>query len=126
MQFKQFLELARVSFELVGVGILIVGTVLAFIVYVVDQARLKDTSTAYRNLRRNLGKAILIGLEVLIAADIIGSVAIDPTLISISVLGLIVFVRTFLSWSLEVEINGEWPWQHTRIHKDLSPDPDRL
>jgi uncharacterized membrane protein len=61
--------------------------------------------------RRMLGRAILTGLELLVAADIIRTVAIDPTLESVAVLGVIVLIRTFLSFSLEVEIDGRWPWQ---------------
>ena len=61
--------------------------------------------------RKTLGRSILTGLELLVAADIIRTVAIEPTLRSVLVLGLIVLIRTFLSFSLEVEINGKWPWQ---------------
>lgn len=121
MEFKQALELAGTSFELVGVGALVIGAALSLALYVAALIRHKDASAAYRNLRRNLGKAIMIGLELLIAADIVRSVAVDPTLMSIGV-----FVRTLLSWSLEVEINGEWPWQRFRSHKGLPPDIDEL
>jgi hypothetical protein len=66
----------------------------------------------YRELRANLGRAILLGLEFLVAADIIGTVAIEPSFRSLGVLALIVAIRTFLSFSLELEISGRWPWQH--------------
>jgi uncharacterized membrane protein len=66
---------------------------------------------AYRQYRGDLGRAILLGLEFLVAADIIGTVAVDPTFRSLGVLGLIVLIRTFLSFALEVEIQGRWPWQ---------------
>lgn len=69
----------------------------------------------YRDYRANLGRGILIGLELLIAADILKSVVVDPTLDGIAVLGGIVLIRTFLSISLDVEINGHWPWQTTRL-----------
>ena len=69
----------------------------------------------YREYRANLGRGILTGLELLIAADILRSVVIDPTLESMLVLGGIVVIRTFLSISLEVEINGHWPWETTRL-----------
>jgi uncharacterized membrane protein len=69
----------------------------------------------YREYRANLGRGILTGLELLIAADILRSVVIDPTLESMLVLGGIVLIRTFLSISLEVEINGHWPWETTRL-----------
>ena len=69
----------------------------------------------YRDHRANLGRGILIGLELLIAADILKSVVVDPTLQGIAVLGGIVAIRTFLSISLDVEINGHWPWETTRL-----------
>jgi uncharacterized membrane protein len=126
MAFKQVLELAGMAFELLGVGALAIGATLSMGIYVAALIRRKAATAAYHDLRRNLGKAILIGLELLIAADIIRSVAIDPTLMSIGVLGFIVFVRTFLSWSLEVEINGEWPWQRFHSHKGLPSASDEL
>lgn len=67
-----------------------------------------DRYTAYR---QNLGRAILLGLELLVAGDIIKTVAVSPTLQNMAVLGAIVVIRTFLSFSLELEINGRWPWQ---------------
>jgi uncharacterized membrane protein len=75
----------------------------------------------YRALRANLGRAILLGLEFLVAADIIGTVAIEPSFRSLGVLALIVAIRTFLSFSLELEISGRWPWQHAAA----APTPPR-
>jgi uncharacterized membrane protein len=72
----------------------------------------------YREYRANLGRGILIGLEILIAADILKSVVVDPTLEGIAVLGGIVLIRTFLSISLDVEINGHWPWETTRLTQE--------
>ncbi|WP_345409910.1 DUF1622 domain-containing protein [Nonomuraea salmonea] len=66
---------------------------------------------AYQRYRKGLGRAILLGLEFLVAADIIRTVAISPTFASVGVLAVIVLVRTFLSFSLEVELEGRWPWQ---------------
>jgi uncharacterized membrane protein len=91
----------------------VVGAVLAFIMYCKALFQIHNASAAYRDLRRSLGKAILIGLELLVAADIIRSVALAPSFATIGVLGMIVVIRTFLSWSLELEINGRWPWQRT-------------
>lgn len=72
---------------------------------------------AYKALRSNLGRSILLGLELLVAADIINTVAVQPTLESIAVLAGIVAIRTFLSFSLELEIEGKWPWQGGRPRK---------
>ncbi len=71
-----------------------------------------------RAYRRNLGRSILLGLEFLVAADIIKTVAVTPTFTSVGVLAIIVLIRTFLSWSLQLEIEGRWPWQ-----KEEEEDP---
>ena len=117
MDIKHTIELIVSAFELAGVAVLVVGSLIAFVRFIVSLIRFRDGPTAYRHLRLYLGRSIVVGLEILIAADIIRSVVIDPTFTSVGVLGLLVLVRTFLSWSLEVEINGEWPWQRSRLHK---------
>jgi uncharacterized membrane protein len=126
MDIRHTIELIDAAFELAGVVVLVIGAIIAFVRYIATFARFRDGAVAYRHLRLHLGRAILIGLELLIAADIIRSVAIEPTFASVGVLGLIVLVRTFLSWSLEVEIDGEWPWQRMRSHKGVSADPNEL
>ncbi len=126
MEIKHTAELIGSAFEVAGVAVLVMGSILAFGRYVVTLIRFRDGPAAYRGLRLYLGRSIVLGLELLVAADIIHSVAIDPTFVSVGVLGLIVLVRTFLSWSLEVEINGEWPWQRLRFHKGEPPDPNEL
>ena len=115
MDFSMLVELLARVFDIGGLAALLIGTVAALAVYAGRVIpHLGEQSVAYRNLRQGLGRAILIGLELFIAADIIRTVTIEPTFQSIGVLGLIVLVRTFLSWSLEVEINGEWPWRRAR------------
>ncbi len=126
MDTKHTAEIIGIAFEVAGVAVLVVGSILAFGRYVVTLIRFRDGPAAYRGLRLYLGRSIVLGLELLVAADIIHSVAIDPTFASVGVLGLIVLVRTFLSWSLEVEINGEWPWQRSRFHKSEFPDKNEL
>jgi len=121
MDFKQAADVVSTSFQVVGMAVLVIGAIIAFVRYLKALPRRSDTPTAYSNLRRDLGKAILVGLELLVAADIIRSVAIDPTFATVGVLGLIVLIRTFLSWSLELEVNGKWPWQSSRSpHEDSS------
>jgi uncharacterized membrane protein len=78
----------------------------------------------YRRFRQNVGRAILLGLELLVAADIIRTVAISPTLQSVAVLSGIVLVRTFLSFSLEVELTGRWPWQRGPETADIPADAE--
>ncbi len=126
MDIKHTIELIVSAFELAGVAVLVIGSILAFVRSIVSLIRFRDGPAAYRHLRLYLGRSIVVGLEFLIAADIIRSVAIEPTFASVGVLGLIVLVRTFLSWSLEVEINGEWPWQRSRLHKGEPSDPNKL
>jgi len=126
MDIKHTVELIVSAFELAGVAVLVFGAVVAFVRFLYFLIRFRDTSAAYRHLRLYLGRSIVVGLEILIAADIIRSVVIDPTFMSVGVLGLLVLIRTFLSWALEVEINGEWPWQRTRLHKGEPPGSDEL
>jgi uncharacterized membrane protein len=118
MDFKQAADVVSTGFQVVGIAVLVIGAILAFVTYLKVLPRGGDTPTAYSDLRRDLGKAILVGLELLVAADIISSVAIDPTFATIGVLGMIIVIRTFLSWSLEVEVNGRWPWQSSRSPQD--------
>jgi uncharacterized membrane protein len=121
MDFKQVADVVGTGFQVVGITVLVIGALLALALYLKALSRRRETSTAYSDLRRDLGKAILVGLELLVAADIISSVAINPTFATVGVLGLIVLIRTFLSWSLEVEVNGRWPWQSSRApHDDAS------
>ncbi len=97
--------------EIVGTGIIVVGALTALLSFVATLRRAGSRDEAVGNFRSNLGRAILLGLEFLVAADIINTVAVQPTLASLAVLGGIVLIRTFLSFSLEVEIEGRWPWQ---------------
>jgi uncharacterized membrane protein len=108
-----FVRWATVAFELAGVAVIVVGTLWAVGAFAFGKAARGEGGNArYHQFRADLGRAILLGLELLVAADIISTVAVDPTLASVAVLGLIVLIRTFLSFSLEVEIDGRWPWQH--------------
>lgn len=111
MEVRPLITLGEIAFELVGVAVLIIGALVALLRFAVALVRRQPATSLYSPLRYGLARAILLGLEFLVAADIIRSVALDPTFESVGVLGLIVLVRTFLSWSLEMEITGEWPWQ---------------
>ena len=106
-------QAVEVGFEVAGVFVMLIGALLACVAYVAAIIRRQARSVAYVAIRQRLGRAILLGLEFLVAADIIRSVALDPTFTSIGVLALLIAVRTFLSWSLEVEIEGRWPWSRS-------------
>jgi uncharacterized membrane protein len=98
------------GFEIAGVAILVVGSLLAFVSAAVTFRR-GDPRAAYQRARQDVGRAILLGLEVLIIADIVLTITVDRTFDSALTLGLIVLVRTFLSFSLEIELEGVLPWR---------------
>jgi uncharacterized membrane protein len=106
-----FADVAQVI-EGTGVFIMAIGLAVVLIRYVYDVLR-KGTGS-YQQLRVNLGRVILLGLEILIVGDIIRSIIVDTSVESVLVLGLIVVIRTVLSFALEVEISGSWPWQPNR------------
>jgi len=102
--------------ELVGVLVLIAGAVLASTRFIAQLLRRSPFLASYHELRADLGRAILLGLEFLVIADIIGTVAVEPTLQNLGVLAVIVAIRTLLSFALELEVSGRWPWQKRREH----------
>ena len=115
MTFEQVVEAAVRVVEVVGAAIMAFGG-LAALIGGIPRALSRDTrSTAYQEMRRNLGRAILLGLEVLIVADIIRTIVVEPTVESVLVLGAIVIIRVLLSFSLEVEMDGVWPWARWRL-----------
>jgi uncharacterized membrane protein len=103
--------------EAVGAGIMVFGGLGAFVVFLLRVRRAESVEVAYPGLRRDLSRCILLGLEVLIVADIVRTIIVDATLESVGVLGIIVVIRVVLSFSLEVEIDGVWPWDRRQ------PDP---
>ncbi|MBR0839643.1 DUF1622 domain-containing protein [Bradyrhizobium liaoningense] len=105
------------TIELLGV-VVIVGGVLAATIRSLKELRRGDSADAFRSYRATLGRGILLGLEFLIAADIIGMVAIVPSFDRLGILALIIVIRTFLSFSLQIEIEGRWPWR--RHDKEVS------
>lgn len=125
MDVRYLLEHVELGFELVGVAFLVVGSAVALVRLALSFQRKQAGAAAYRELRVGVGRSIMVGLEFLVAADIIRSVALEPTLQSVGILGLIVVVRTLLSWSIEVEISGEWPW-HRRAHAVTKGDVEDL
>jgi uncharacterized membrane protein len=112
--FSEVMEKVTRGFETLGVAILVIGIAIAFFRAVLDLRR-EDARRAYTRLRQDIGRSLLLGLEVLIAADLVRTVTIDPTLQSAIFLGVIVLVRTFLSFSLEIELDGVVPWRKRSV-----------
>ena len=106
-----WIEYAALLIEILAVAIIIVAIIVALARYLFRYATRRTEDNLYHQLKVSLGKALLLGLEFLVAADIIRTVALEATLESVIVLGLLVLIRTFLSWALVVEIEGRWPWQ---------------
>lgn len=110
--YKTFAHTAGVATEVAGIAVILIGGLVATGVFLLRLSR--GERNAYSHYRSNLGRAILLGLEFLVAADIIGTVALEPSFENLGVLAGIVLIRTFLSFSLEAEIEGRWPWQARR------------
>ncbi|EXI69590.1 MAG: hypothetical protein AW08_00083 [Candidatus Accumulibacter adjunctus] len=106
--FNEIAEFVGLLFDCLGVVVIVLGTLLAAGRLVILNRRAGD---GYRQFRQDIGRGILLGLEFLVAADIIRTVAVTPTLEGVLVLGLIVLIRTVLSTALQVELEGRWPWQ---------------
>jgi len=114
MRFTDVMEHVARAFEVVGAAVLVVGLVWS-IVAAARAWRAIDGRSGYRLLRETFGGALLLSIEILVAADLIRTVAVSPTLTSVAVLALIVLIRTFLSFSLEVEIEGTLPWRRAIV-----------
>ena len=118
-QVHAFVDQLAKALELIGVTIIVGGIVLATLRFVRDGRLTHDWQSAYPNYRSNIGRGILLGLELLVGADIISTITAPLTFESVGLLAGIVLIRTFLSFSLETEIEGCWPWQ--RAAKDVRP-----
>ena len=114
MTYDEIIEDVVRVVEAVGCAVMVLGALWAFVQFGVAVAS-RRAGDAYGLLRRNLGRVILLGLEILIIADIVRTVIVDPSLESVMVLGLIVLIRIVLSFSLEVEMDGTWPWSRWRL-----------
>lgn len=110
MAFVELMDYVGKAFEAVGVGVLVLGLVWSVVVST-RVWRKAEGREAYRVLRESFGGVLLLGLEILVAADLIRTVAVEPSMENVLVLGLIVLIRTFLSFSLEIEIEGTVPWR---------------
>jgi uncharacterized membrane protein len=113
--FTDFMDHVARFFEIVGAAVLVAGLVLALVLAGRAWRRSGSGHTGYEILRASFGGAVLLALEILVAADLIRTVAVAPTLENVGVLALIVVIRTFLSFSLEIEIEGVVPWKRALV-----------
>lgn len=111
MTFTEVMDHVAQAFEGLGVLVLGIGTLWAFLLAALAWRRPGHGGQAYARLRQALGGALLLGLEILVAADLVRTIAVAPTLDNVLILGLIILIRTFLSFSLEIEITGMPPWR---------------
>ena len=116
----RLVEYAAMGVELLAVAIIVAVIFVGTIVYVTKIAARQADRSTYTDYRHRVGRALLLGLEILVAADIIRTVVLQPTVSNVLVLGLLVLIRTFLSWSLVLEIEDRWPWQ-ARLREDSTP-----
>ena len=115
MTFTETMDHVAQLFELIGAVVLLLGLFVAAGLSLRSLIRSRDGHRAYRVLRESFGGVILLGLEILVAADLVRTVAVAPTLENVFILGLIVLIRTFLSFSLEIEIEGVAPWRRAMV-----------
>ncbi|MBX3291587.1 MAG: DUF1622 domain-containing protein [Acidobacteria bacterium] len=106
---KLFTEWSATGIEVAAVVVIVIASLFGTVRFLIHVNQ--KVPDAFRQYKHRLGKMLILSLEFLVAADIIRTVALEPTLMNAAVLGLLVLIRTFLSWSLSVEIEGHWPWQ---------------
>jgi uncharacterized membrane protein len=120
-RFKDVVDAVSKVIDGAGVTVIVLGLLIATVGFGVSMTGPATRDGAYRVYRQRVGKAILLGLEFLVAADIIHTVAVTPTFTGVGVLAVIVAVRTFLSFTLDLELEGRWPWQQAKG----APGPSR-
>ena len=110
------IEWAALVIELLAVAVIVASVLVLAVKRGTVRYIFQNHATGeYENYKHQLGKALLLGLELLVAADVVRTVALEPTLKNVTLLGLLVLIRTFLSWSLAVEMEGRWPWQSRAV-----------
>ena len=113
MTYNDVIDKIGMAIDAVGIAVIVIGGAMAFMTAASKPSR-RD-GDVYQRFRQQLSRAILLGLELLVAGDIVRTVAASPTLTSVGILAAIVAIRTFLSFSLEVETTGRWPWQKREV-----------
>jgi uncharacterized membrane protein len=113
--FEEAAHWIATGFEIVGISMILVVAVFASARFLREASHAPDWFVVLSSYRTNIGRGVLIGLELLVAADIVGMVAVAPSFGSLGVLAIVIFIRTFLSVSLSVEIDGHWPWRRQEL-----------
>ena len=111
-------EQISLFFEGLAILVIVLGFLLSLTGVAPPLLRGGDWTAAFEEVRRKFGRTVLLGLEFLVAADIIRTVALDPGLDNLLVLGLLVLIRTFLSWAIDVELEGTWPWKKRALEDE--------
>lgn len=120
----EWVENAALALEIFAVTLIMSLVIAATVRYGVDRLRSQSRHGLYAEYRRRLGRSLLLGLEILVAADIVRTVALEPSVTNVAVLGILVLIRTFLSWSLQVEVDGRWPWNRFSTEQRSPPEAD--
>jgi uncharacterized membrane protein len=116
------MEWASLGIEILGVVVIVAGVLRIMVTRGTVRFLFKlEERGAYHEYKRQMGRSLMLGLDFLVAGDVVKTVALEPTLANLAVLGLLVVIRTFLSWSLVVEIEGHWPWQPHASAPPLDP-----
>jgi uncharacterized membrane protein len=111
----RWVEYTATGIELLAVVIIVAVILTGTVLYVFQILTQQADVNTYKNYRHQVARALLLGLEILVAADVIRTIALEPTLQNVYILGLLVLIRTFLGWSLVIEIEERWPWQPPRV-----------
>jgi len=115
--YRKWIEFIALGMEALAVAVIVIAFLSASVSFLVHFGQ--RAANAYESYKVFLGRSLLLGLEFLVAADVIRTVALEPTIQNIVILGVLVFIRTFLSWSLVVEIEGRWPWRSAEGEKSV-------
>jgi uncharacterized membrane protein len=119
--FREIMEVVGIAMDTAGVSATVIGALMASVRFLLRKPG--GTISPYRLYRQDMGRAILLGLEFLVAGDIIRTIVVDPTFDNVIVLGVIILIRTFLSIALQLELEGRWPWQRGELPQGKAQEP---
>lgn len=117
-----WIERIALAMEVFAILVIVVGMAYGAAKFIAVLLHRGDSQSGYTAFKAFMGRTLLLGLEILVAADVVRTIALEPTLNSVAVLGILVLIRTFLSWSLVVEIEGRWPWRSAETEPSNQPE----